>query len=258
MYLSVIRTHFALRLRQLRERWFGIAAPQLVVRAPIPRHWRAVAIVLILGVMLATAGWLYDAGRRVAGFNQEDSAREINSLREQVDALGKEVTHLRSIANTSESNLQIDRTTVDKLTEQIRVLEEEKTELKENLAVFESLAAGGGGNAGFSLGRLRIEPEAAPGKYRYRILASIYGADAKQEFKGNLQLQVIVQDAGGQRATIVLPRPGDPDAASFSVSFRAFRSLEGGFQIPADVTIKRVEARLLRDGAILASQSASL
>jgi hypothetical protein len=241
----------------LRAR-FGIAAPRVTVRAPIPWYWQALLAVLVLTSAFALAEWIYDAGRRFAGFDLETSETELQALREQVNTLEEQVARLRSFANTSESNQQIDRTTVDKLTEQVRVLEAEKAELKENLAVFENLAAGGGGNPGLNLGRLRIEPDATPGQYRYRILASIYGVGAKQEFKGNLQLLVTVEDAEGHRAIIVLPRPDDHDTASFAVSFRAFRSLEGKFQIPAGMTIKRVEAKLLRDGAILASQSTSL
>jgi hypothetical protein len=165
---------------------------------------------------------------------------------------------LRSAANASESHLQIDRATVQRLTDQVRILEAEKTELKENLAVFENLAAGGGNSAGLSLGRLRIEPDATPGQFRYRVLASMSGNAAKQEFKGSLQFQITVQESSGGSAIIVLPRPGDPDAVSFAVSFRAFRSLEGNFRVPAGVTIKRVEARLMQNGAILASQSLSM
>jgi hypothetical protein len=257
MYRALARSRLALKLRRLRGR-FGIAAPRVAVHTHVPWYWRALVAAVVLGSALALAGWIYDAGRRIAGFDRSESQNEINYLRDKVANLESEVARLRSLANTSESHLQIDRATVQRLTEQVRVLEEEKNQLKENLAVFENLAAGGGNSSGPSLGRLRIEPDATPGKYRYRVLASMQGAAAKHEFKGTLQFQVTVQEASGRSAIIVLPRPGDPDVASFSVSFRAFRSLEGTFRLPADATIKRVEARLMHDGAILASQSVSL
>jgi hypothetical protein len=257
MYRALARSRFALRLRRLRGR-FGIAAPRVAVHTHVPWYWRALTAAVVLGCALALAGWIYDAGRRFAGFDRSESESEISFLRDKVGHLEKEMLRLRSIANATESHLQIDQATVQRLTAQVRMLEEERAQLKENLAVFENLAAGGGKATGVSLGRLRIEPEAVPGKYRYRVLASMHGAEAKQEFKGALQFQVTVQEPGGQSAIIVLPRPGDPDAGSFTVSFRAFRSLEGSFRVPADATIKRVEARLIHDGAILASQSVSL
>jgi hypothetical protein len=257
MYRALARSRLALKLRRLRGR-FGIAAPRVAVHTHVPWYWRALVAAVVLGCALAMAGWIYDAGRRFAGFDRKESESEISFLRDKVAHLEAEVARLRSIANASESHLQIDRATVQRLTAQVKMLEEEKSQLKENLAVFENLAAGGGNSAGLSLGGLRVEPEATPGRYRYRMLASMHGAGAKQEFRGRLQLQVTVQEAGGRSAIIVLPRPDDPDAGSFSVSFRAFRSLEGSFRVPADATIKRVEARLIHDGAVLASQSVSL
>jgi hypothetical protein len=257
MYRALARSRFALRLRRLRGR-FGIAAPRVAVHTPVPWYWRALTAAIVLGSALAMAGWIYDAGRRFAGFDRKESESEISLLRDKVAHLESEVARLRSLANASESHLQIDRATVERLTAQVKLLEEEKAQLKVNLGVFENLAAGGGNSAGLSLGGLRIEPEATPGRYRYRVLAAMHGAGARQEFKGKLQLQVTLQEAGGRSAIIVLPRPDDPDAGSFSVSFRAFRSIEGSFRVPADATIKRVEARLIHDGAILASQSVSL
>lgn len=257
MQRAFARSQLALKLRRLRSR-FGIAAPRVAVRTHLPWYWRAIVAVLILGSALALAGWMYDAGRRFAGFDRSESESEISLLREKSNHLEEEVTRLRGIANTSESQLQIDRATVQRLTDQVRSLEDQNIQLKEDLAVFESLAAGGVKAAGFSLGRLRVEPEATPGRYRYRLLVSRHGVEAKQEFKGSLQFQVTVLDGSGQNVMIVLPRPDDPDAGKFAVSFRAFRSLEGSLRIPVDVAIKRVEARLVHDGTTLASQSITL
>jgi hypothetical protein len=257
MRRAFARSRLALKLRRLRSR-FGIAAPRVAVRTHLPWYWRAIVAVLILGSALALAGWMYDAGRRFAGFDRSESESEISLLRDKTSRQEEEVVRLRGIANTSESQLQIDHATVQRLTDQVRSLEDQNIQLKEDLAVFESLAGGGVKEVGFSLGRLRVEPEATPGRYRYRVLVSRHGAEAKQEFKGSLQFQVTVQDGGGRNAMIVLPRPDDPDAGKFVVFFRAFRSLEGSFRIPVDVTIKRVEARLMHDGATLASQSVTL
>ncbi len=257
MHSAFERSRLALRLRRLRSR-FGIAAPRVAVRTHLPWYWRAIVAVFILGSALALAGWMYDAGRRFAGFDRSESESEISLLRDKTSHLDEEVARLRGIANTSESQLQIDRATVQRLTDQVRSLEDQNIQLKEDLAVFESLAAGGTKEVGFSLGRLRVEPEATPGRYRYRVLVSRHGVDAKQEFKGSLQFQVTVLEEGGRSAMIVLPRPDDPDAGKFVVSFRAFRSLEGSFRIPADVAIQRVEVRLVHDSTTLASQSITL
>jgi hypothetical protein len=245
-------------LRRLRGR-FGIAAPRMAVRTHVPWYWRALATVVLLAVALALAGWTYDAGRRFAGFDRSESNDEITSLREKLVLLQSEVERLRSVAASSESNLQIERTALAGVSGQVKALEEENIHLKENLAVYENLAGGGGGKAeSISISRLRIDPDGAPGRYRYRMLVARRGAHASQEFKASLQLQVTVRQAAGSDAMIVVPKSGEPVADQFVVSFRNFRSIEGSFQIPAEAKIKRVEARLVRDGAVQASQTVSL
>jgi hypothetical protein len=243
--------------RHLRRR-FGITASQVTVRTRVPWHWRVLAVVFVLACSLALAGLIYDTGRRFAGFDRSESDGEISALRDKVEVLAAESARLRTIANSGESNLQIERTAVDQLTRQVKTLEEENARLKENLAVFENLANGGAKAETATLSRLRVEPDGTPGRYRYRVLASRQGAQANQEFRGNLQLYATVVQPGGDSAMIIFPRPDDPDAARFSVIFRNFRSLEGYFQVSAESKLKRVEIRLVQDGAVKASQSITL
>lgn len=250
-------SRLALIRRRLRGR-FGITAPQVAVRPHVPLHWRALGAVVALACALALAGWIYDAGRRFAGFERSASDSEIKILRDRNVELDAEVARLRGIANASESQLQIDRTSLERLTAQVKVLEDENVRLKEGLAEFENIAKGNGTTESVSLGRLRVEPDGAPGRYRYRLLAARRGKEAKGDFKGELRFQVTIEPSPGQSAIIALPRVDDPEASSFLVSFRNLRSLEGSFQIPAQARLKRVEARLMQEGVVMATQSVSL
>jgi len=247
----------AIALRRLRGR-FGITAHHVAVRTQIPWHWRALAIGAVLAVGVVLAGWVYDTGRRFGGFDRSASEEEIGALRSKVAELGEETTRLRAIANAADSNLQIEKTTRDQLSHQVKALEDENAKLKENLAVFENLAKGGSAGESISLSRLRIEPDSVRGRYRYRLLVSRQGEEAGQEFRGALQFYLTVAQAGGDSAMIIVPRPEDPDSARFAVSFRSFRTLEGHFQIPPEARIKRAEVRLVQGGAIKASQSVTL
>ena len=51
------------------------------------------------------------------------------------------------------------------------------------------------------------------------------------------------------------PAAGDPSAGQYQVNFRHFRRLEGMFKVAAEARVLRVEARLVQDGAVKASQS---
>jgi hypothetical protein len=213
------------------------------------------AAIGVATLAFVVAGWVYDSGRRFAGYDRSASEAEIGTLREKVTQLEAENARLRAIANAGDSNLQIERTTRDQLSRQVKNLEDENTRLKENLAVFDNLAKGGSKGESINVSRLRVEPDGMPGHYRYRMLVSRQGEQAGEEFRGNLQFYLTVLQAGGDSAMIILPQPNDPEAARFAVSFRSFRTVEGRFQVDPDARIKRVEVRLVQGNAVKASQS---
>lgn len=249
-------SRLALTLRRLRGR-FGISAPKVAVRTHLPWHWRVLATAAILAVALALAGWIYDAGRRFAGFDRSATEQEIGMLRDQVVQMEAETTRLRSAVNASESRLQIERTALQQLTEQSRMLEGENARLKEELAIFENLARGDDKAGGLTISRLHVEPDAVAGQYRYRFLVAQQGAQNGREFKGRLQIAVTLRQ--GSDATItVIPGSNDPEVAKYAVSFRSFRRLEGVFRIPAGATATSVEVRLVQEGSIKAAQRVSL
>jgi len=257
MQRSFTDSRLALIRRRLRGR-FGITAPQVSVRARLPLLLRVATGICVLAMSLALAAWVYDAGRRFAGFDRSESETEIGDLREKVSALVAESARLRSIADSGDSNLQIERTSVEQLTRQVRSLEEENAKLKESLAVFENLANGGTKQEAATLTRLRVEPDSLRGRYHFHVLASRQGAQANQEFHGSLQVYVTVRQAAGDSAMIIFPRPDDPQVQKYQAEFRNFRNLDGYFQVPADSRVLRVEVRLVQDGSVKASQSISL
>ncbi|MBU3989259.1 MAG: hypothetical protein KJ702_08115, partial [Gammaproteobacteria bacterium] len=95
-------------LRRLRGR-FGITAPQVSVRTHVPLYLRLISIVVLTAVSLALAGWVYDTGRRMAGFDQSESGSLVKELRQTNAALEEEVARLRSLLTASQSSLQIDQ-----------------------------------------------------------------------------------------------------------------------------------------------------
>lgn len=247
----------ALKLRRLRSR-FGIAAPRVTVRTYIPWYWRALGLVLLGALGIALAGWVYDAGRRIAGYDSTESSQEIGALREKVAELEGEVVRLRAANNASESSLQIERTAQSQLTAQVKSLEAENNRLKEENAVFERLSQGGGGREGqITVSRLRVYPEGGGGRYRYQFLVAQNGESRGREFKGSVQV-VAHLPPGSPDAIMVFPRADDPDPARFAVVFKHFRSIDGAFTLPAGVKPKSFEIRVVQDGAVRAVETVTL
>ena len=255
MFGPFASSRFALTLRRLRSR-FGISAPRVAIRTHLPWYWRALSIVVLSGVSLALVGWIYDAGQRFAGFHQGASEHEIAEMRERIAKLESELEGTRKVANSSESRLRIESTSQERLTAQIRALEEENTRIKADLATFESLAGGQVGNAGLAISRLQIVPGGG-GQYRYRLLLAQNGDKKDKEFNGMIQLVATVQQ-GKETVMMQFPAAGDPAASQYQANFRYFRRLEGTFKVGAEDRVLRVGARLMQDGAVKASQSVVL
>ncbi|HEX8963274.1 MAG TPA: DUF6776 family protein [Rhodocyclaceae bacterium] len=226
----------------------------MTVRTHVPWYWRALAVALTGAVAIALAGWIYDAGRRIAGFDSSETAQEIETLTQKVADLQAEVNKLRATSDASESSLQIERTAQQQLTAQVQALEAENNRLKEENAVFERLAQGGGKDNSVSITRLRVFPEGTGGKYRYQFLASQNGDQHGRDFKGSVQVAVSLP-GDGPDGMITFPRPNDPEAGRFAVVFKHFRSIDGFFIVPAGAKPKSVEIRLMQDGAVRATQT---
>jgi len=124
--------------KQFRQR-FGISAPKMTVQTHVAWYWRWLGMLVFLSLALALATWMYDAGRRFAGFDRSELQNEFARLRESMGRLESEAARLRSIANASESRLKIEQTAQAQLASQVKVLEDENNRLKEDLAFFENL-----------------------------------------------------------------------------------------------------------------------
>ena len=94
---------------KVRKR-FGIAAPRVAVHSPIPWYLRWLGIALLLGLSAASAAWIYDAGRRYAGFDQSEVQDELSTAKRDLAAAQAELERLRAMANAAERRLSIERT----------------------------------------------------------------------------------------------------------------------------------------------------
>ncbi len=126
-------------LRRMRRR-FGISAPRVAVRTHVPWYLRTAGIGAVIVLSVIMAGWAYDAGRRIAGYDQSESSQLFDELRLANVALEEEVARLRSLLTVSESSLQIEQAAQRSLAEKNSTLVEENARLKEELVVLGRLA----------------------------------------------------------------------------------------------------------------------
>jgi hypothetical protein len=229
--------------KRLRLR-FGISAPRMAVRTHLAWYWRWLGIMLVASVSLALAAWIYDAGRRFAGYERSQIEQELDSLRETSHKLEGETARLRAIADASESRLKIEQTAQGQLAVQAKALEEENTRLKENLAFFENLVTAGDK---MSIHRFTVERYALPGEYRYRLLI-LQGGKRDRAFQGSLQLVVSVQE-GASNVMMVFPRESEEAGTGYKLNFKHFYRAEGSFRVPPAAQVRSVQVRVLESGS---------
>jgi hypothetical protein len=197
------------------------------------------------GVLVAVAWFTYDFGRSLAGFHSSQAAAEQSRLESELARLQDE-NALRNQLATAERQMQIEVSTQGNLAGQLKNLSDETALLKEDLAFFQTLMTSGGNEGpGVTINRFRVRPDALPGEYRYQLLI-VQSRSRSKEFQGRLQLVVdLVQDGVSQ--ILLLPRNGEK-SDPYSLSFKFYHRVEGGFTVPPDAKVTRVQVRVLENG----------
>jgi len=241
-------------LKRFRRR-FGISAPRMTVQTHVAWYWRLLGLVAVLSCSFAVAAWIYDAGRRIGGFDSDEAKHALSQLRERVVTLTKESAALRASVNASESELQIERAVQTQLTKQVKTLGDENARLKEDLAFFDNLIPSTRHDNSLLINRFRVDPGELPGEFRYRLLL-MQGGERVQPFQGSLQLLVSLQQ-DGKDATITLPERANK---AYDLSFKYFQRVEGTFRVAPDAAVKTVRARIFQKGStqVRATQSFNL
>jgi len=105
--------------------------------------------------------------------------------------------------------------------------------------------ASGGEAGGINVNGFRVQPDALPGEYRYRLLI----AQSKQrvkDFRGRLQF-IIDFEQGGKSEVISIPH-GNDGSQAYNLAFKFYQRVEGTFLVPPDAVIKKVQVRVLETG----------
>ena len=238
----------AKRFSKLRQR-FGIAAPKVLVRTHVPWYLRWLGIAVILALSATLAAWMYDAGRRFAGFDRSEVEQALSAARSELAKTSGELERLRAIANAADSKVSIERTAQQKLAQQARALEQDNARLREELAIFESMLSSETASAApLSVLRYKVEPDTLPGEFHYRVLLLASGPRRGKEFLGRLELVVSLTE-DGRSAIITVPGPGEQESATFRLAFKHFQRVDGTFRVSPKAKVASVLLRVFEAGS---------
>jgi hypothetical protein len=245
---------------KLFARRMSISAPRMTVK----RHWPWPVRVGLWCCAIVVAGfcaisiWQATVGAGVQA--RERLEVEAGDLRRRLAEQTRIRQDLAAQVQSADSRVQIEKSTAERLTLQVRTLEQENAKLKSDLAYMEGLLpssnAAAGAAAGVSLRQFEVRADSLPGQYRYRALVFLGGRE-QREFSGSTQL--VVMGAGGKSSTLTFPSEGDKLMSErMQLKFKRTMRIEGNFQVPVDFNPKAVVLRIVEQGAVKAQSQVAL
>ena len=240
-----------MRLRLLRRR-LTISAPRMAVRSAMPWPLRWAVAAIMLGFCGAIALWAFEFGRDIAGLENGGQA-EIQQLRTQIEAIKAEIDTAReqrdqaqSIANTAGTLVAAEKASSEQVNSRIKQLEEENRRLRDDLGFFEKLIPADSADA-VAIRGLQAE-SFDNGKIRWQVLV-IQSKKNAPELVGRLEIMLTGVSNG---------KPWNGPLAAIPLKVTQYGRLEGSLDIPAQVSVKGLTAKVMDGSTVRASQTIKL
>lgn len=242
-----------MRFRLLRRR-LTISAPRMAVRSALPWPFRWAVLAIVFGFCAAIGLWAFEFGRDIAGL-ERGSKEELVRLRNEVTSLQAELTTARaerdqaqSIANTAGTLVTAEKASQERLMAQAKQLESENRSLRDDLGFFEKLIPASGRD-GLAIRGLQAELQGG-GTLKWQVLV-IQSGKNPSEFTGRLELTFTGVHNGKPWSAVL---PGEQP----TIKVRQYGRMGGDFDVPDQVQIKGVSARVMDGSVARATQSIQL
>lgn len=242
-----------MRFKLLRRR-LTISAPRMAVRSALPWPFRWAVLAIVLGFCAAIGLWAFEFGKDIAGLekgSREEMTRlrtEIAEVRAELATVKAERDKAQSIANTADTLVTAEKTAHEHVLGQFKQLETENRTLRDDLGFFEKLIPVAGVD-GLAIRSLQADLQNG-NKLKWQVLV-IQSGKNPAEFSGRLEVS-FSGFLGGKPWTGTLP--GEP----LMIKVRQYGRMEGEFELPAQVVIKGVSAKVMDGTVVKATQSIKL
>lgn len=228
--------------RKIRSK-IGIRSEKVAIRTHTPWYVKFGGYGLMMGVAGAVAWYLVDNSYKITGFNREEATAQIAKLTADNERLKREYDLTKTLLNEREGQLKVEKASQEEFSKNLSQLQEENAGLKEDLGFLRNIMSTGSVPEGMAISNLKVEPDALPNEFRYRLLVT-QGGQRKQDFKGKIQVIARVQ-TGAQQTTMSFPPDAELRAGGGEMEFRYYQKVDGRFRIPEGSQLKSVQVRLL-------------
>jgi len=204
------------------------------------RPWLWIVLLIALGLWT----WLvFDFGRGNAGFDLSQTGQGESALRERIALLEEEREALRVEAARFERDGQIDKAASDEVKAEVKTLQDERAELKREVAFLKSLVADGGRKLvlnDHSLTRL--------GEREYLFEVTVAKrTDDQLTVSGQVVISVKGETDGDSRI-LDMASLTDGRRSSIGIRFKSFQRLKTELQLPKGFAPASLEVAVKPDG----------
>mgnify|MGYP001817860284 CR=1 FL=1 len=204
-------------------------------------------VLLLLGLLaISVGGWsLFDYGRYKAGYDSAEFDLEQLRLVALVDELSGEIYHLREQRAQLERAAQIERKAYNELDTNLKVLQGEILELKEELAFYRGIVSPRDASRGLHLQRFSLEANGLR-SYRYTVvLTQVLKNDRLARGRVKLYVEGLQNN---EPKTLDLSALSQKPVKELSYRFKYFQNLEGDLELPRGFRPTRATAQILPGG----------
>lgn len=242
-----------MRFKLLRRR-LTISAPRMAIRSAMPWPFRWAIFAIVLGFCAAIGLWAFEFGKDIAGL-EKGSKEELLHLRSELTDVKTELVTVKqerdraqSIANTADTLVTAERSSHESMLAQLKQLETENRALRDDLGFFEKLIPTAGVE-GLAIRSLQADLQNG-NTLKWQVLVIQSGRNPT-EFNGRLDVSFSGLLDGK-------PWTSNVAGASPAIKVRQYGRIEGAFDIPAQVVVKGMSAKVMDGAVVKATQSIKL
>lgn len=204
-----------------------LVPPRIVPGDARPSPWLWMLALLAVGLWT----WqVYDYGLNYPGYRAAGRADRTQELRERIAELERERDELRFLAAKYERSSQIDREAAQATRGEIKILQNERTDLEREAAFLRTLVTEGGDKLQVTDYSLHKIADDSRYRYRFKVTRDFEGA---KKLEGWVRLR-LTGEADGEPAELTLAEVGHGAADTYKLGFRHYQEIEGELRLPPD------------------------
>ena len=174
---------------------------------------------------------MFTIGQRTAGQVNETLQQEQTRLQEKLYQIGRENTELREKSTVLERSTQVDQESYNAISDNLKNLQNELLELKQEVAFYRGIVAPTEAASGLHITDLMIDPLGEANGFHFKLVLTQV---LKNDYivRGRVRISVEGLSAGQQTQLSLSQMSGGKLEDDITMQFKYFQNIEGDIVLP--------------------------